>query len=227
MDGGGWGGFSGMPVMANLFRDQLIHSIVFNIKTDPKITEILGMAMGGDKDNGDNKPVPTPKAALKSSSLNGSNAKMKKEEPQAPGKEEDDLSQLRSVEPHKEGGSKGNALCKSKKFEVEEVLTAYDETIALDPTNMTFYDKCAKPCVEAVKVGKAMWSRSRIGPGTTCDVQRRTRRRATWKRPSRCTRRCSWRATYDKATEQMKKNMELEKKNPDAVAYHDGGAGFV
>jgi len=60
---------------------------------------------------------------------------------------------------------KGNVLYKAKKF--DEAIAAYDEAIALNPTNMTFlsnkaavyftlkrYDDCITACTEAVEVGK-------------------------------------------------------------------------
>ncbi|KAL7545126.1 hypothetical protein ACHAWF_014493 [Thalassiosira exigua] len=270
MGGGGGGGlFGGMPGMANPFGDQLIQNIMLNPKTrhylndkefmaklqklkqnpnsltemisDPRIMEVLGMAMGVDKDD-DDEPVPAPKAAAKPSSSNGGSAETKKEEPQAPEKEveeEEDLSQLTPAERKKKEGQKaavkckerGNALYKSKKF--DEALAAYDEAIALDPTNMTFvnnkaavyftakkYDECVEACVEAVKVGKASMApfEDRAKAYTRC-AKAYQKKGDLGKAIEMCKE--AQLESYDKATERMMKNMELEKKKADALAYHD------
>merc|ERR1711976_949093 len=65
----------------------------------------------------------------------------------------------------KEKKEAGNEFYKKKEF--EKALAAYDEAIAIDPTNMTFlsnkaavyftqkkYDECIEECLKAVEVGK-------------------------------------------------------------------------
>eukprot|EP00555_Chaetoceros_dichaeta_P003224 CAMPEP_0198250380 /NCGR_PEP_ID=MMETSP1447-20131203/1593_1 /TAXON_ID=420782 /ORGANISM="Chaetoceros dichaeta, Strain CCMP1751" /LENGTH=420 /DNA_ID=CAMNT_0043935205 /DNA_START=114 /DNA_END=1376 /DNA_ORIENTATION=- len=79
----------------------------------------------------------------------------------------DPLEQKRRQEQEEaiEAKERGNTLYKAKKF--DEAIAAYDEAIALDPTNMTFlsnkaavyltskqYDECITTCNEAVEVGK-------------------------------------------------------------------------
>eukprot|EP00584_Thalassiosira_punctigera_P024679 CAMPEP_0172551026 /NCGR_PEP_ID=MMETSP1067-20121228/35199_1 /TAXON_ID=265564 ORGANISM="Thalassiosira punctigera, Strain Tpunct2005C2" /NCGR_SAMPLE_ID=MMETSP1067 /ASSEMBLY_ACC=CAM_ASM_000444 /LENGTH=586 /DNA_ID=CAMNT_0013338743 /DNA_START=52 /DNA_END=1812 /DNA_ORIENTATION=+ len=264
--GGGLGGIGNMPGMANPFGNQLIQKMMLNPKTrpylndkefmakihqlqqdpnslaqmlgDPKMMEVLGMALGGDREMDEDEP---PKAATKSSSSNDSTkAEAKKEEPQAPEKEEEeDLSQLSPLERKKKEDQKaavesklrGNQLYKSKKF--DDALAAYDEAISLDPTNMTFvnnkaavyftaknYDECIEACTKAVEVGKANMApfEDRAKAYTRC-AKAYQKKGDLAKAIEMCKE--AQLESYDKATERLMKNMELEKKKADAAAYHD------
>jgi len=260
----GGGGLGSMPGMANPFGNQLIQKIMLNPKTrpylndkefmakiqklqqdpnslaqmlsDPKVMEVLGMALGGDTGMDEDEP---PKAADKPTSSNGSsNAETKKEESQA-AKEEEDFSQLTPAERKKkedqeaavECKQRGNHLYKSKKF--DEALAAYDEAIALDPTSMTFvnnkaavyltakkYDECVEACLEAVKVGKANMApfEDRAKVYTRC--AKAYQKKGDLANAIKMCKEAQL-ENYDKATERMMKNMELEKKKADAAAYLD------
>jgi len=267
--GGGMGmGMGGMPGMANPFGDQLMQKILLNPKTrpylndkefmakiqklqqdpnslpqmlsDPKIMEVLGLALGGDRDDDDEPPKPAPAPAAKPSSSNGgTKTEAKKEEPQAPEEEEEDLSQLSPAERKKKEDQKaavickqrGNELYKSKKF--DEALAAYDEAIELDPTNMTFvnnkaavyftskkFDECIETCIKAVEIGKANMApfEERAKAYTRC-AKAYQKKGDLAKAIEMCKE--AQLENYDKTTERLMKNMELEKKKADAAAYHD------
>jgi len=252
-----------MPGMQqNPFGDQLIQRIMLNPKTrpylndkdfmaklkllqqdpnmlpqllsDPKMMEVLGIALGGDGDD-DNDDSPSAPTAKKAEPVK--KEEPKKDEPKV--EEEEDLSQLSPEERKKredqkaavECKQKGNDLYKAKKF--DEAQAAYDEAIELDPTNMTFvnnkaavyftakkYDECIEACMKAVEVGKANRApfEDRAKAYTRC-AKAYQKKGDLDKAIEMCKE--SLLENYDKPTERMMKNMELEKKKADAEAYHD------
>jgi len=262
----------GMPGgMQNLFGNQLIQKIMLNPKTrpylndkdfmaklkmleqnpnmlpqllgDPKMMEVLGMALGregGDEDDEVPPPSrPAPTNGSSSSSVDAKKEDVKNEEAKVEEEVEEDLSQLSPKERKKQEDRKaavkckerGNELYKSKKF--DEALAAYDEAIALDPTSMTFvsnksavyftskkYDECIETCLKAVEVGKANRApfEDRAKAFTRCAKAYQKKGDLT-KAIEMCQE--SLLETYDKPTERLMKNMQLEKKKADAEAYHD------
>ena len=258
------------PGMGNPFGDQLIQKIMLNPKTrpylndkefmakinklqrdpncltemisDPRVMEVLGLALGVDRDDDgeDAAPKATPAASKPSSTSSNGTKKAEEKKPQAAEPEpEEDLSQLTPAERKKKEDQKaatkckerGNELYKSKKF--DEALAAYDEAIALDPTNMTFinnkaavyftskkYDECVEACIKAVEVGKAnMAPFEDRGKAYTRCAKAYQKKGELGKAIEMCKE--SLLENYDKSTERMMKNMELEKKKADAAAYHD------
>merc|ERR1712194_1008635 len=262
--GGGMFGMPGMPGMTNPFGDQLIQKMMLNPKTrpylndkefmakinklqqdpnclgqmlsDPKIMEVLGGGGMGMNDD-DDKPS---RAAQKPSTNGYGKAETKKEEPQAPVKEEEeDLSQLTPAERLKKENQKaaveckvkGNELYKSKKF--DEALAAYDEAIALDPTNMTFannkaavyftakrYDECIQACTKAVEIGKANMAPYEDKSKAYVRCAKAYQKKGDLARAIEMCKEALL-ESYDKNTQRLMKNMELEKKKADVAAYLD------
>ena len=226
--------------MAKLQKLQRDPNSLTEMISDPKIMEVLGLAFGAaegeDMDN-DDAPAP-PKPAEKPPA--------KKEETKEPVKkevvveeEEEDLSQLSPAERKKKEDQlaatkckeRGNELYKAKKF--DEAVAAYDEAIALDPTNMTFlcnkaavyltskkYDDCIEACTAAVEVGNANRApfEERAKAYTRC--AKAYQMKGELGNAIEMCRKAQLEC-YDKATERYMKNMELEKKKADATAYHD------
>lgn len=222
--------------MSKLQKLQRDPNSLTEVISDPKIMEVLGLAfggVGGDDMDDEDEPAP-PKPAGK--------PPMKKEETKEPEKEvvvDEDLSQLtpadRKMKEDQLAATKckerGNDLYKSKKF--DEAIAAYDEAIALDPTNMTFlcnkaavylttkkYDDCIEACTGAVEVGKANRApfEERAKAYSRC-AKAYQMKGELGKAIEMCQK--AQVECYDKATERFMKNMELEKKKADATAYHD------
>ena len=249
----------GMPGgMAGLFGDNLIQQIMLNPKTrgylndaefmakirklqsnpnsltemlnDPRIMEVLGLSLrgpGGDDDEDEKPSQPAPKPAAP------------KKEPEPVVEEEEDLSSLTPEERKKKEDAKaaikvkerGNELYKSKKF--DEALAAYDEAIALDPTNMTFvnnkaalyfttkqWDKCIEACGEAVEVGKANRAPYEDRAKALVRCAKAYQKKGDLGKAIECCQEAQL-EFYDKATERLMKNWELDKKKADAAAYLD------
>jgi len=207
-----------------------VHLALMN--SDPRIMEVLGLSLGVDT-NRDAADTPTPSSKPAASTK----AEEKKEE--KPEEKEEDLSQLSPAERKKREDQiaakkckeKGNELYKSKKF--AEALAAYDEAIALDPTNMTYlnnkaavyitdkkYDECIEECLKAVELGKANMAPFEDRAKAYTRAAKAYQKKGDFAKAIEMCQE-SLLENYDKPTERMMKNMELEKKKADAAAYLD------
>lgn len=120
-----------------------------------------------------------------------------------------------------------------KKKDFEGALAAYDEAIALDPTNMTFlsnkaavyfttkkWDDCIAACDSAVEIGKTNLApfADRAKALTRCG-------KAWHKKGDRAkaieTLKNAQLECFDKTTDRLLKNWELEKRKKDALDYQD------
>ncbi len=273
--GGGFGGMFGQHLLQRIALDpktrhylndkefmakiQMLQrdpSSLSAMLSDPRIMEVLGVALGGagagmdDVEDGDGRSSPSKNAKPQSMDVDEqqqqqqkqqSSSTTQKEQAAAEEEEDEDLSQLSPAEQKKKQDQKlavqaklrGNDLYKSKQF--DEALAAYDEAIALDPTNMTFhsnkaavyftskqYDECIAACREAVEVGKANRApfEERAKALTRC--AKAYQKKGDLEKAIECCREAQL-ESFDKATERMMKNMELEKKKMDAAAYQDEG----
>ncbi len=203
------------------------------IMQDPKMMELLGMMMGQEPGGEEeNSPGPAPKSAPASSPA-------KKEPEPEPEPMEEDLSDLSPEERKKKETEKaakekkelGNEFYKKKEF--EKAIEAYDEAIAIDPTNMTFpsnkaavyftqkkWNECIEECLKAVEVGKQNKApfEERAKAMTRCA-------KAYYKMSDlenailMCNN--SQLEHYSSETQRLLKNYELEKKKRDTLAYQD------
>ena len=214
-------------MMAKIQMVQKNPNLLPTIMNDPKMMEMLGLMMGQERDEA---PTPAPAPAPKKEE--------KKEEKKVEEKEED-WSNLSPEERKKKETEKaarlkkeeGNNFYKNKEF--EKALAAYDEAIAIDPTNMTFlsnkaavyfaqknWDECIKQCMEAIEVGKSNMApfEDRAKAFTRC-AKAYQKKGDLGTAIEMCKN--AQLESYDKATQRLLKTIELDKKKKDASAYQD------
>jgi stress-induced-phosphoprotein 1 len=217
-------------VMAKIKVVQQNQNLMPTILNDPKIMEMLGLLMG-DRDDEEASPAP--------STPSPSSAAKKKEEDPKPMEVEEDWSHLSPQEREKKETEKkarlkkeeGNELYRAKKF--EEALTAYDEAIAIDPTNMTYlsnkaavyftqkkYDECIAECEKAMEIGKEHKApfEDRAKALTRC-AKAYQQKGDLGKAIDMC--KASQLESYSKDTQRLLKQLELDKKKKDALEYQD------
>jgi len=194
---------------------------------DPRIMEVLQMALGGNvsfggPEDSPNNPPPAKKAT-----------------PEPPKEVVVDTSdfteeELATHEKKKAAVAKkneGNELYKAKSF--AEAIAKYEEAIELDPKNMTFisnkaavfftqkkWAECIALCEQAVALGKEVFAPyedrakalTRMGKAyqKSGDIPAALEKFAE-----------SLLEHPDKATERYMKNLELEKRKADVLAYQD------
>jgi stress-induced-phosphoprotein 1 len=247
--GGALGGLFGPQMMAQMALDPRMRPFLSDdefmskvkmvqqnpnmlpaVLQDPKMMQVLKFMMGGadDEEDTSSAPAPTPPPASRS--------EVAKEAEPTP-MEVEDLSHLSPKELKEREQQKAairkkeeaNALYKEQKF--EEALAAYDEAIALDPTNMVFlsnkaavyftvkkYDECIDACLAAVEVGKAhRASFEDRAKALTRAAKAYQKKGDLGKAIELCEQ--AQLESFDKATQRLMKTMELEKKKADAAAY--------
>lgn len=218
-------------VMAKIKMVQQNPNMMPGILQDPKIMEMFGLMMGVDGEDDDGaspSAAPAPAASVSS--------KRSKEEPK-PREEDEDWSSLSPDEREKkETGKKarlkkeeGNEFYKKKEF--EKALSAYDEAIAIDSTNMTFlsnkaavyftqkkYDECIEECMKAIAVGKEHKAPfEERAKALTRAAKAYQKKGDLGKAIEMCNE--AQLESYDKETQRMLKSLELEKKKKDAADY--------
>ncbi|KAL7516355.1 hypothetical protein ACHAWX_001380 [Stephanocyclus meneghinianus] len=233
--------------MAKIRRLQTNPNSLAEIISDPRIMEVLGLSLGmpgGDQSSDDEGPNfntnnKQESTVAKTSGEAPATQKEKSVPMEEEKTEEEDLSELTPEEKKKKEDQKeaakvkerGNDLYKNKKF--EEAISAYNEAINLDPTNMTFhnnkaavyfstkqYDKCILACREAVEVGKANRAPFEERAKALVRCAKAYQKQGDLGKAIECCQEAQL-EFYDKATERMMKNWELEKKKADAAAYLD------
>mmetsp|Transcript_19820 Transcript_19820/g.37017 ORF Transcript_19820/g.37017 Transcript_19820/m.37017 type:complete len:445 (-) Transcript_19820:1578-2912(-) len=219
-------------VMSKIKLVQQNPNLMPSILNDPKIMEMLGLLMG--------EPAEESEGATSSSSGPPSAAAQKKEEEAKPMEVEEDWSNLSPEEREKKETEKkarvkkeeGNELYKAKKF--EEALAAYDEAIAIDPTNMTFlsnkaavyftqkkYDECIEECNKAVEVGKENKASFEDRAKALTRAAKAYQKKGDLAQAIEMCQ-ASQLESYSKDTQRLLKSLELEKKKKDALDYQDG-----
>ncbi|KAL3801498.1 hypothetical protein HJC23_000936 [Cyclotella cryptica] len=237
--------------MAKIRRLQTNPNSLTELIGDPRIMEVLGLSLGmsgagqsTDDEGANYDDYDTKRETTAAKPTNGETHAAQKEKPapmeeEKTEEEEEDLSELTPEERKKKQDQKeaakvkerGNELYKNKQF--DEAISAYDEAIHLDPTNMTFhnnkaavyfttkqYDKCISACREAVEVGKANRAPFEERAKALVRCAKAYQKQGDLGKAIECCQEAQL-EFYDKATERMMKNWELEKKKADAAAYLD------
>jgi stress-induced-phosphoprotein 1 len=225
--------------MAKIKKLQTNPNSLTEMLNDPRILEVLGVSLGGagddDEENEENASSTSEKYAPKPKETPAPT----KEEPAPMEEEEEDLSDLTPEELKKREDAKkaiklkeqGNESYKAKKF--DEALAAYDEAIGLDPCNMTFvnnkaalyftikqWDKCIEACNEAVEVGKANRAPFEERAKALVRCAKAYQKLGDLGKAIECCKAAQL-EYFDKTTERLMKNWELDKKKADAAAYLD------
>jgi stress-induced-phosphoprotein 1 len=125
----------------------------------------------------------------------------------------------------------GNLLFQDKKF--DEALAAYEEAVALDPTNMTFlnnkaavyfmqkkYDECIETCLAAVDVGKAHQASFEDRAKAYTRAAKAYQKKGDLESAIEYCNKAQL-ESFDKTTQRLLKQMELDKKKRDKLAYQD------
>ncbi|GMI06429.1 hypothetical protein TrLO_g3748 [Triparma laevis f. longispina] len=194
---------------------------------DPRIMEVLQLALGGNVSFGN--PDEAPEAPKKDPE--------KKKEPEPEPEEdtswmnEEELKKHEDKKLAKKKKEEGNEKYKVKAF--DEAIAFYDEAIALDPTNMTYitnksavffarkeWDLCISICEEGLKVGKENYAPfedrakalTRMGK---CYHKKKELGKAIE------MYKASQLEAFQKDTERLLKNLELEKRKKDVAEYQD------
>jgi stress-induced-phosphoprotein 1 len=217
-------------VMQKIQLVQKNPNLLPTIMQDPKMMELLGMMMGqepgGDEDS--SSPAPSPTSARTPA----------KKEPEPEPMEEDwsnlspdEVKKKETAKAAKEKKEFGNEFYKKKEF--EKALEAYDEAIAIEPTNMTFhsnkaavyftqkkYDECVEACLKAIEVGKENKAPfdDRAKALTRC-AKAYQKKGDLENAIEMCNN--AQLESYSKDTLRMLKTYELEKKKRDTMAYQD------
>jgi stress-induced-phosphoprotein 1 len=218
-------------IMAKIQMMQSNPSALPGMMSDPKMMEFLGAMMGGmNGDDEDDAPVTSRSAPA-------TQKKAPESEPQS--EPEEDMTNISAAEREKKNNEKasikakekGNALYTAKKF--DEAIDAYDEAIALDPTNMTFYnnkaavyfaikkyDEVIEMCDKAMEVGKANMApfEDRAKALTRC-AKAYQKKNDLGMAIEKCKE--AQLEFFSKETQRFMKTMELEKKKADSLSYQD------
>ena len=237
-------------IMGKVKMMQSNPNLLPTMLSDPKMMDFLSMMMGGMQEAPAGSEPPDAEAddGIPDMGFSPSATPTEQSEPKAqvakapepepePMEEEEDLSNLSPEERKKkedqklsvEAKTNGNDLYKKKKF--KEALAAYDEAIALDGTNMTFYnnkaavyftqklyDDCISMCEKAVEVGKANMApfEDRAKALTRC-AKAYQKKGDLGKAIEMCKE--AQLEAYQKETQRLLKTLELEKRKADTQAY--------
>lgn len=205
-------------LMAKIKMVQQNPNLLPTMLNDPKMMALISALTGGamDEDDEDSAPAPAPAP--------------KKEEKKAPEpeKEENLTDEQRNAKRKKE---EGNEFYKNKKF--AEAMECYDAAIELDPANMTYlnnkaavyfemknFDECIEQCLKAVEVGK----KNRAPYEDRAKAYTRAAKAYQKKGDlDKAIEMCNEAQleSFDKATQRLLKQLELENKKAKAAAYQD------
>mmetsp|Transcript_3059 Transcript_3059/g.5734 ORF Transcript_3059/g.5734 Transcript_3059/m.5734 type:complete len:436 (-) Transcript_3059:154-1461(-) len=195
---------------------------------DPRIMEVLQLALGGNVSFGNPNDTPEPPKPKEPE---------KKKEPEPEPEEdtswmnEEELKKHEDKKLAKKKKEEGNEKYKAKAF--DEAIALYDEAASLDPTNMTYitnksavffarkeWDLCISTCEEALKVGKENYAPFEDRAKALTRQGKCHHKKGDLGKAIELYK-ASQLEAFQKDTERLLKNLELEKRKKDVAAYQD------
>lgn len=190
-----------------------------DLMADPRMMEVLQVVLGmPEKDDANaSSSAPAPKQKTEET---------KKDETEPMEVDEE-------TDPAVLAKMKGNKLYSEKKF--DEALQAYDEAISSDGTVMTFYinkaavylttkqyEKSIEMCQEGLEVGKANLAPFEERAKAHARMGKAYQAQKKYAEAIECYKNAQL-ESFDKVVQRTLKNLELEKKKSDTLAYQDDG----
>jgi stress-induced-phosphoprotein 1 len=228
-------------VMAKIRMVQQDPKLVGTVLQDPKIMEMFGLLMGGaGEDDEEDGTTPPPTTAPHSATAAPPAAKKgdggDEGEPK-PMDVEEDWSNLPAAERERKETERNARLKKEegneyyKRKEFEKALAAYDEAIAIDPTNMTYlsnkaavlftqkkYDECIEACMRAMEVGKEHKAPFEDRAKALTRAAKAYQKKGDLGKAIEMCKEAQL-ESFNKETQRMLKSLELDKKKKDAQDY--------
>jgi len=233
-------GYLGDPTYVEKVQKLSRGEMAEDLLSDPRVMETLQCMLGipdtASADNAEESkaapaPTPTPAPATQHDSaqpMETDNTPTATRAESEPMEIEDDNKQ-KALDAKK----RGNDFYKKRQF--DDALAAYDEAIELDPTSMTYhsnkaavyltikeYDQAIKACEMALEVGKENFApfedraKALARIGRAYELQKRFAEAIEAYKNAQLE-------SFDKGVQRTLKNLELEKRKLDVLAYQDDG----
>lgn len=202
---------------------------------DPRIMEVFQMMLGGAGMRMETNDSPAaapiaPKAKENTSEVAPMEVEeINEEEESATDWTPEEIKAHQDKKASIASKERGNALYKRKDF--DGALAAYDEAISLDPKNMTFlsnkaavyftkkqWDECIEVCLQAVEVGKANCAPFEDRGKALTRCGKAYQKKGDYAKAIESLKDAQL-ESFDTATQRLLKNLQLEKKKSDTLAY--------
>eukprot|EP00815_Leptocylindrus_aporus_P010944 CAMPEP_0116062066 /NCGR_PEP_ID=MMETSP0322-20121206/7501_1 /TAXON_ID=163516 /ORGANISM="Leptocylindrus danicus var. apora, Strain B651" /LENGTH=589 /DNA_ID=CAMNT_0003547229 /DNA_START=43 /DNA_END=1812 /DNA_ORIENTATION=+ len=233
-----------MEKVNRLSRGEMTEDLLGDPRMMETLQVLLGMPGGvGAGDNGGSSSSADVPSSSASTKKEKDDEPMQVDEVEQKGPEKDEKKQeekaaatpTTELDEKKKASldakNRGNELYKEKKF--DEALKAYDEAITHDDTNMTFYtnkaavyltmkkfDNAIEECEKGLEVGKANFAPFEDRAKAHARIGRAYQLQKKYVEAIESYNNAQL-ESFDKAVQRTLKNLELEKKKADSLAYQD------